>query len=82
MEEREKFEQGLAKTLREVLGLKRIEGSAIRKVLIYLQSQGMVRLVDRKPPEYQSRLTEEANQEIARKAGFGSFDRLIEEDEL
>ena len=71
------FEQGLAKVLRESLGLKRIEKEAIKDVVKYLDSQGMVRKVDGKVPEFQSRLTERANMERIVKEGWSKTERLI-----
>ncbi|KKK85085.1 hypothetical protein LCGC14_2776830 [marine sediment metagenome] len=71
-------EQALINGLNKVLKNKK-QGQA-KRVLVYLDKHDMVRLVDKKFPEYQSRLTEEANDEIRRKAGFSGYERLIIEE--
>ena len=75
----DKFKTGLAKVLRKELGLKRINGAAISNVLVYLDSQNVVRKVDGGFPQFQSRLTERANAELLAKQGWNKTERFTDE---
>jgi len=50
-----------------------------RVLLRFLDAQGAVLKVDGKMPQFQSRLTDEANWELLKKDGWTKTERLIEE---
>jgi len=72
------FEKGLARVLRQALGLKRIEGSAIVEVIKYLDAEGVVREVDGKFPGVKERYTDKANEQMLKKAGWSKVERLVQ----
>ncbi len=72
------LEKGLAKVLREELGLKTVPTAAIVEVLKYLDSQGVVRKVDSKRIPVLSRFTDRENMRRLDKEGWSKTERLID----
>ncbi len=72
-----KLEQGIANVIKKELQLDKLPQNVATEVLVYLDSQGIVRKVDGGFPQFQSRFTERANAELMVKQGWSKTERLI-----